>query len=111
MPEICPHAQEIGAIKATQKKHDIALNGNGKDGLTLKVDRLEHSVHTIEENLDTIARSTSAFAKSQIEQDVIEKQKVRVSDKKARALQTVGTSVAVVAGILGALKIVLNFIG
>lgn len=109
MSEQCPHAQEIGAMQTTLKKHEIAIGGNGKDGLILKVDRLEQTAELMKESLDTIARSTSAFAKSQIEQDAIERDKVKVSERKARAFQIVGVVTAAVVGVVGLVYVILNY--
>lgn len=109
MPDhTCPHAQDIGAMKKTLKKVDDAVSGNGKDGLILKVDRIEHTVETMQEDLATIARSTSAFAKSQIEGDAIEKERNRIHKQRSKSLEKIGIFATLVFGAVGLLYVILE---
>ena len=67
-------------------------------------------VTEMSEEFKVISKSISALAKSQIEQDIIHKQKGKANEAKNKAVQRVGTVFGVAFGLVGMLKIVLDFI-
>ena len=112
MPDhYCPHAQDFGAMKKTLKKVDDCVNGNGKDGLVIEVDRLKRDKETMIEELSTIARAMSDFADSEKERVVITAERERNKEVRTSAIEKVGKYAAIVFGFVATLYLVLDYIG
>ena len=65
----------------------------------------------MQEDLSTIARSTSAFAKSQLEQDIIDKEREKNKASRSSAIKQVGIVFSIVFGAIATLYIILEHIG
>jgi len=106
----CPHAGNIGALMKTVERLEGAIDGNGSKGLLKDVTINKTEISEMNKDLGSMATSLLALAKSQIEQDAIEKSKVESSDKRSNAVKMVGVLISIVIGSAAVLKIVLDFV-
>ena len=91
-------------LKERIRKVEDCLYGNGKDGLLTEIALVKQKQETMTEDLGKLATAYSALAKSQTERDAIQKHRGVVA-------KSIGLYVSIVAGILGALFLVLEHIG
>ena len=110
MPDTCPHEQDIGILKNTVNKLDETVNGNGKDGLKIEVERTKLAVEAMSDDIGSIRTSMSAIAKSQIERDAIERSKVQAASRKNKTIERIGTIAAIVFGAVGILYVILDHV-
>lgn len=110
-PHICPH-------KGTIEQISKALNGNGNQGVIRDVTELKLQMTAIKDDIEKLATSYSALAKSEIEKDAIEKAKIDLEEKKlaerkkrSSIIQRLGTIFGIVFGAATLLYIVLDHIG
>lgn len=105
----CPHAQRIGALMETQDRLKGAIDGNGSKGLLKDVTILKTEVKDMNADLSNMATSLSALAKSQVEQDAIEKEKTASSDRRSKSIEKIGIFATIVFGIVGLIYVILNY--
>ena len=114
-PQPCPHEQSLGALKKTVGQ----LEGTvfGKDGINAQVIALRIGFNDMNKDLERLATSYSALAKSEIQKDAIEQAKIDIENKKleerkkrSSVVQRLGTIFAIVFGAIGVLFLILNFI-
>ena len=108
MPDLCPHSQDIGAIKKTLDALSDTVFGNGKDGIKIELERVKLTQDTMHEDLSSIRTSMSAIAKSQLEHDIIDKEKNKASNRRSKAIEKVGIIATIVFGAIGLIYIILE---
>ena len=106
----CPCEQDVAVLNKIVEKHDKQLNGNGKDGLVIEVDRLINSFNDMHKDLAKIASANKSLATSQIERDAIEREKLKQASKRTRAWGIVGIAITSGGTLLGGIKMILNFL-
>ena len=109
MPEHqCPHDQSIGAIKKAVQDLKHTVFGNSKDGLKIEVERIKLIQGSMQEDLSSIRTSMSAIVKSQLEQDIIKKERNNASDRRSKAIQRIGIFATIVFGAVGLVYVILD---
>ena len=109
MPDTCPHDQSIGAMKDAIQNLSDTVFGNGKDGLKIEFERVKLNQESMNEDLSSISTSMSAIAKSQLEHDIIDKEKAKASQRRSRAIEKVGIIASIIFGGIGLLYVILEF--
>lgn len=111
----CLHEQSIGALKIVVKRLENKIFGNGKDGLSDEVIILKKDVMDVKDDLNKLATSYSALAKSEIKKDAIEQAKLDIEKKKleerkkrSSVIQRLGTIFGIVFGAVTVLYIILD---
>jgi len=87
MPDHCPHEAKVGSMEATLKRIDKDLYGNGQEGLVKKFTKMETEHNEMKGDLNKLATSFSALAKSDSNREAIRK--------------ALGKSIVTAAAILG----------
>lgn len=114
--EPCKHEQSLGAIKKTVGQ----LEGTvfGPDGLNAQVLTLTIGFKDMNKDLERLATSYSALAKSEIKKDAIEQAKIDIENKKieerkkrSSVMQRLGTIFGIVFGAVTLVYIILDYIG
>lgn len=110
-PHICPH-------KGTIEQLSKAINGNGNDGLIKDCEGLKIQMKDIKDDIEKLATSYSALAKSEIEKDALEKAKLELEEKKlaekkkrSDIIKRLGTIFGIVFGAVSLAYLVLDHIG
>ena len=99
----CPHEAQI-------ERNRKAIEGNGDDGLKGKIIMLKLEVKHINESVSDLSRAYKALADSQIENDAMKKKEIEIREKRLKLWQIIGIAVPTGATILGAVKLVLNYL-
>ena len=107
----CPHEGDIAKLIEKVDRTFDEVFGNGKDGQKLEIDRLKKKVSTMTDEFKKIATSISALAQTQVEQAAIEGDREENRRRRTRAWERFGIITAAVFGGLGALKLILDFVG
>lgn len=108
---ICPHK---GVIEQNVKD----LRGNGAQGIIKDVTELKIQMNDIKDDIEKLATSYSALAKSEIKKDALEKAKLeleqkKLEEKKKRSdiIKRLGTIFGIVFGAVSLAYLVLDHIG
>jgi hypothetical protein len=100
----CPHnAEFLRIIKI--------IDGNGKDGLVLEVDRLKNEQTDMIQEVSTIARAMSEFVEEDKKRNAIRADREKNKAARSSAIQRVGTISAIIFGAVGLLYVILDHIG
>ena len=109
-PHLCPHKGEIKQISK-------ALNGNGNQGLIKDVTECKIEMTAIKDDIEKLATSYSALAKSEIHKDALEKARLELEQKKLEErkkrsiiIQRLGTIFAIVFGVVATAYLILDHI-
>jgi len=108
---ICPHKGTIDQFKKD-------LNGNGNQGLIKDVTELKLQMTDIKDDIEKLATSYSALAKSEIKKDALEKARLELEQKKleerkkrSAIVSRLGTIFAIVFGAITIFYIIIDHIG
>jgi hypothetical protein len=110
-PHICPHK---GSIEQIQKE----LFGNGNKGVVKDVTELKFQMKDIKDDIEKLATSYSALAKSEIKKDALEKARLELEQKKleerkkrSTIVSRLGTIFAIVFGAITIFYIIIDHLG
>lgn len=101
---ICPHEQDIGAIKSSLKRIDKDLYGNSRPGQVQRFVVMEAEHIEVKDNLEKLATAFSALAKSDSNKEAI---KMAI----ANGLKKFGGFLVIGATVVSLVYLILDHIG
>lgn len=105
MPDhVCEYKSTIGRL-------DKELFGNGNKGLVKEFTEHKTKFEDMEDHLEKLATSYSALAKSRLEQDINDKQRIEMKKQRNTVIQKLGVIFAIVFGAVSTLYLVLEAVG
>lgn len=90
-----PCEKAVAVLNDKVEKLERKVDGNGKDGLCIKVDRLERDHDQMIEEMSTIARAMNDMAEAETKRTAVAEDKERRSKKTMRIVSILGGIVAV----------------
>jgi len=108
---ICPHKGELeGVIKD--------LRGNGNQGVIKDVTELKVQMEDIKGDIEKLATSYSALAKSEIQKDALEQARIELEERKlaerekrSSIFKRLGTIFAILFGAVATFYIIIDHLG
>ena len=102
MGQPCEFSGDIKRIKTL-------LDGNGKEGLVIQVDRLQQKQDDMNQTMESLAESYTKLAEAKIEERAVSRAKIKEAEHRSNSIKTVGVFASIVFGLLGGLFLFLNY--